>query len=96
MDQSLGFMTSAPSVRVQRNGNSRVLPIPADLARRAHADLRDIYDVELVGEDIIYRRHGAHQVSTQGTGGGRIGMIPTSAVTPAPQRSSVPPLDWDF
>ncbi len=44
------------AVKVTRSGNSKMLPVPAELARVAHADIGDAYTVEVLGDDIIY--HG--------------------------------------
>lgn len=91
-----GFMTGPP-VRVQRNGNSKVLPLPAELARSLHVELGEVYTVELAGDDVIYHRtSGGSRVSMHGSGGNRFGVVPDSEVMAAPQRASVPALDWDF
>lgn len=90
-----GFNTGSP-VRVQRNGNSKVLPLPAEMARSQHVELGEVYTVEIAGQDVIYHRASASQVQLHGSGGGRFGVVPDAEVTAASQRASVPPLDWDF
>lgn len=98
MDYVSSFVTAttAPAVRIQRNGNSKVLPLPAELARQINADFGEVYSVEILGDDVIYHRRDTHQVSIHGTGDNRFGVISEDDVMPAPQRDSVPPLDWDF
>jgi hypothetical protein len=90
-------VTSTPTpVKVTRSGNSKMLPVPAELARTAHAELGDTYTVELLGEDIVYRRAGNHAVVI-GSGADRVGIIPAGRALRMTGRSSVPPLDdWDF
>ena len=90
-------MTTTPTpVKVTRSGNSKMLPVPAELARSAHAELGDSYTVELLGEDIVYHRAGNHAVVT-GTGAGRVGVVPAGRALQMTGRSSVPPLDdWNF
>lgn len=91
------FATSSP-VRVQRAGNSRVLPLPAELARVHGVDFGDLFTVEFIGEDeVVYHRATATAVQLQGTGRDRFGVVPDCEVMPSPvQRVGVPPLDWDF
>ena len=98
MDHLSGLLTgaSAPSVRVQRAGNSKVLPLPAELARQNNVDLGEVYTVEVAGDDVIYHRRDAHGVTIHGTGSGRYGVIDDADVMAAPQRSSIPPPDWDM
>lgn len=88
--------TTAPAVRVQRNGNSKVLPLPAGLARQIQADFGEVYSVEIAGDDVIYHRRDTHRVSIHGAGDSRFGVISEDDVMAAPQRASVPPLDWNF
>lgn len=87
---------AGPAVRVQRNGNSKVLPVPAELARRFDVDLGEIYVVEVIGDDFIYHRRDAHSVAIHDSGSDRYGVIAENDIMPVPQRASVPPLDWDF
>lgn len=87
---------SSPAVRVQRSGNSKMLPLPAELARTLGVDLGEIYTVEAIGEDLIYRRRDSRAVVLRGSGADRHGLINEADIMAAPQRASVPPLDWDF
>ena len=88
-------MTSL-AVKVTRSGNSKMLPVPADLARAAHADIGDSYTVEIQGDDIVYHR-STGAVSITGSGTGRVGVVPAGRALRMPGNSSVPPLDsWDF
>lgn len=91
----LGFSTGPP-VRVQRNGNSKVLPIPAELARSEHVHLGELFTVQVAGDDVIYHRTSSSGVQTHGSGAERFGVVPDSAVASAPQHASVAPLTWDF
>lgn len=91
------IMAPAQRVRVQRNGNSKVLPVPAELARTAAVELGETYTVELAGDDVIYHRTSAgSDVRMFGEGTGRFGVVSEDEVVGVPARSSVRPLDWDF
>ena len=82
--------------KVTRSGNSKMLPVPAELARAAHAGLGDTYTVELLGDDIIYHRASERALVT-GSGADRIGIVPAGRALQMTGRSSVPPLDdWSF
>lgn len=86
----------ATVVKVTRSGNSRMLPVPADLARTAQADIGDSYTVEVLGDDIVYHRLTGH-ASLTGIGAGRLGVVPAGRALRMPGNSTVPPLDsWDF
>lgn len=84
-----------PAVRVQRNGNSKVLPVPADLARERHAELGDVYTVEAVGDAIVYRRQAPEALNFAGTGSSRVALLDDDDVAVMPSRQSIPPADWD-
>lgn len=93
---SLGAVT-APRVRVQRNGNSKVLPLPAELARSAEVDFGETYTVELAGDDVIYHRTNPRSgVQMRGEGSDRFGVVPDDEVMGVPTRNNVRPLDWNF
>ncbi len=97
MDEFMGFMAAAPPVRVQRNGNSKVLPLPAVIARSLQVELGEVYTVEIAGDDVIYHRTtGSSRVVMHGNGTDRFGIVPDEEVMAAPQQSTLPPLDWDF
>ena len=82
-------------VKVTRAGNSKMLPVPAELARAAHDDVGVAYVVEVRSEDIVYHRAGRAAVS--GTGAGRVGVVPAGRAPRMTGPSSVPALDsWDF
>ncbi len=83
-------------VKVTKAGNSRMLPVPAELARAAHAEQGDTYTVELLGDDIVY--HRAASVSmVVGFGSHRMGLVPPGRALRMTGTSSVPPLDdWEF
>jgi len=84
------------SVKVSRSGNSKMLPVPAELARNAHAELGDTYTVELLGDDIVYHR-ASREVSVTGAGADRVGVVPAGRALRMAGPSTVPPLDdWDF
>jgi antitoxin component of MazEF toxin-antitoxin module len=86
---------SGTPVKVQRSGNSKVLPIPAELSRLEHVEIGQPYVLEVVGDGFLYRRSGP-KVAVLRIGGESIGVIPDGAVTGVPQESSLLPLDWDF
>lgn len=90
-------MSTVPTpVKVTRAGNSKMLPVPAELARAAHADIGDAYIVEVLGDDIVYHR-STGRVAVSGVGAGRIGVVPSGRGLQMTGRSSIPPLDdWDF
>lgn len=84
------------AVKVTRSGNSKMLPVPAELARVAHADIGDAYTVEVLGDDIIYHRSSA-TVAVTGAGTTRVGVVPAGRPLRMTGDSSVAPLDnWDF
>ena len=89
-------MPPPPAVKVTRSGNSKMLPVPADLARAAHADIGDSYTVEVLGDDIVYHRSSG-QVAITGTGAGRVGVVPAGRALRMTGNASIAPLDtWDF
>jgi hypothetical protein len=55
-----------------------------------------VYTVEIAGDDVVYHRATGSQVQMHGSGADRFGAVPDSEVMAAPQRASVPALDWDF
>lgn len=88
--------TPTPVIKVTRSANSKMLPVPAEVARTAHAELGDTYTVELLGDDIVYRRTSGRAALT-GVGAGRVGVVPAGRALQMTGRSSVAPLDdWDF
>jgi hypothetical protein len=90
----LSFEAGTP-VKVQRSGNSKVLPIPAAVSRQEHVETGEPYVLEVIGDGFLFRRSGP-RVAVLQIGGESIGVIPDDAVTSVPQESSLPPLDWDF
>ncbi|MHB1066920.1 MAG: AbrB/MazE/SpoVT family DNA-binding domain-containing protein [Candidatus Nanopelagicales bacterium] len=89
-------MGTRTSVKIARSGNSKMLPVPAELARSLDADIGDAFIVEVSGDDIIYHRDRGGAV-VSGSGAGRLGMVPAGRALRMTGRSSVPPLDdWDF
>ncbi len=83
-------------VKVTKSGNSKMLPMPAGLAREAGADVGDAYTVEIVGDDIIYHP-ASSSIRIVGTGSGRAGIVASGRALRTTGRSSVAPLDsWDF
>ncbi len=90
----LAFESGTP-VKVQRSGNSKVLPIPAEVSRHEHVETGQPYVLEVVGDGFLYRRSGP-KVAVLRIGGESIGVVPDEAVMGVPQGSSLPPLDWDF
>ena len=90
----VSFESGTP-VRVLRSGNSKVLPIPAEIGRREHVETGQPYMLEIVGDGFLYRRTGP-KVAVLRIGGESIGVVPDDAVMAVPQESSLLPLDWDF
>lgn len=89
-------MGVAKTVKVTKSGNSRALPVPAELARDAHLDVGDTVSVEIRGTDIIYRRD-PNAALVVGEGAGRVGVVPPGRALRMPGRSSSGALDtWDF
>jgi antitoxin component of MazEF toxin-antitoxin module len=86
---------SGTLVKVQRSGNSKVLPIPAEVSRLEHVETGQPYVLEIVGDGFLYRRSGP-KVAVLRIDGESIGVIPSGAVMGVAQDSSLLPLDWDF
>lgn len=86
-------------VRVTRNGNARTLSIPAEIADAAHIDVGDLFQVEVAGDAVIYRRVSSLRSpgAFSGTGVDRVMELPRRAGTAAGRDPSpVPAIDWDF
>jgi hypothetical protein len=86
---------SGTPVKVLRSGNSKVLPIPAEVGRLEHVETGQPYMLEVVGDGFLYRRSGP-KVAVLRIDGESIGVVPDGAVMAVPQESSLLPLDWDF
>lgn len=82
-------------VKVQRSGNSKVMPVPAEASREAHVELGEEYLLEVSGSDLLYRAVSP-SVQLIGEGSDRVGLLSSEQVMAAPQRAAVPTLDWDF
>lgn len=82
-------------VRVQRNGNSKVLPVPADLVRERHTELGEVYTVEVIGDAIVYRRQIPDALEFAGEGSSRVALLDDDDVAIMPSRQTIPPADWD-
>ncbi|HZI98399.1 MAG TPA: hypothetical protein VFD41_12820 [Actinomycetales bacterium] len=97
MERAVGRQPrDSSTVRVQRNGNSKVLPLPADVARALDVHFGATYVVEVSGDDVVYHRVKESAVAVSGSAGARIGTVPDTEVSAAPQRVAVPELTWDF
>ncbi len=73
-----------------------MLPVPAELAREAHADIGDSYSVEVLGDAIIYHRVTG-EVAFSGVGATRFATVPAGRPMRMPGLSSLPALNsWDF
>jgi hypothetical protein len=55
-----------------------------------------VYTVDLGGDDVVYHRATGSRAQMHGSGADRFGVVPDAEVMAAPQRASVPALDWDF
>ncbi len=92
---ALGFHPGTVS-RVQRSGNSKVIPIPAEVARQQHIEIGDEYVLGVVSGRLVYDRAAASVRLTQ-IEGEVVGVVSDSAVVGLEStRSTVPPLDWEF
>lgn len=86
-------------VRVTRNGNTRTLSIPAEVAAAAHIDIGDLFEVEASGDVLIYRRLAAPRATGEfvGSGADRVLELPRRAgIAVGTDPSPAPPIDWDF
>ena len=84
------------TVKVTKTGNSRALPLPAELAKGAGLDVGDTVTVEVRGRDVIYR-HGSPTGLILGEGRGRVAVVPAGRAMRLTGRSSNGALDtWDF
>jgi len=100
MTQTAAVASAATKpVRVSRNGNARTLSIPAEIAEAAHIDTGDLFQVEVLGDILMYRRLSNARLpgTFAGSGADRLMELPRRAATavgsdPAP----VTPIDWDF
>jgi hypothetical protein len=89
-----GFDTGK-AVRMTRAGNSRMLPVPAEIVRQIGADLGDEYVVQVVGDDVVYHRQSS--VRSAGRGRDRVGVLSSGGATFVGNAPSVGLLDdWDF
>lgn len=61
-------------VRMTRAGNSRMLPVPAAVARRLRAEPGSRFRLEVLGADLIYHRldDGEPGLSVTGSGQDRV------------------------
>jgi hypothetical protein len=84
------------AVKVTRTGNSRALPVPAELANSAHIEVGDAFTVEQRDSDLIYRRNPA-KVLIVGWGRSRVAITPRGEALASPGRSAIGGHDsWDF
>lgn len=87
---------AGPVVRVARNGNSRTLAIPAEIARLAGIEPGDEFLVTPVGDALIYRRAGHQRTETRGEGRDRHAVLARGAVVEAvDDEHRNRPADWD-
>jgi antitoxin component of MazEF toxin-antitoxin module len=97
--QTAGFDQGRP-VKMTKAGNSKMLPVPADVVRSLGAELGDEYVVQVVGEDLVYHRNtaaAAARVRIVGEGADRAGVLPRHGAAFAGNAPSLGLLDdWDF
>lgn len=87
---------SGQLVRVARNGNSKTLAIPAEVARLAGIEPGDGYVVTQVGNSLVYRRVDHHGADIRGEGTDRHAVLARGAVVPVGEDPAPSdPLDWD-
>ena len=94
VSRAMGF-SPGRRVRVQRSGNSKVMPVPAEAGREAHVELGEEFVLEVSGSDLLYRAVSL-SVELIGVGSDRAGLLSADHVVAAPQRTAIPALDWDF
>ena len=93
------MVAPAGPVRVSRNGNARTLTVPAEIVAAAEVELGDLYMVEVIDGDLLYRRLDRHRPRGHllGDGAQRTLVLPRGATMPVgPDSNPAPPLDWDF
>ena len=62
-------------VRITRSGNTRALPIPAAIAHAVGLEQGDRFELQVVGEMLLYRRRDdVNVVSHEGIGNDRVFM----------------------
>jgi hypothetical protein len=86
-------------VQVSRNGNSRTLTIPVDVAEREQIEVGETFFVESAPEGIFYRRAGGapHGLRFMGEGAERYLSLSDGAAMPAREDPSpLPQIDWDY
>src|SRR5689334_4324814 len=91
--------TPTRPVKVSRNGNARTLSIPAEIAAAAHIDVGDEFQVEAIGDTLVYRRLSGQRSPGIVTGSGAdrvMDLPPRAGMAVGPDPSPVPPIDWDF
>jgi bifunctional DNA-binding transcriptional regulator/antitoxin component of YhaV-PrlF toxin-antitoxin module len=89
-------ITPTKTVRVTKTGNSRALPLPAEMAKSAGLDVGDSVEVELRDGVVTYRLDAARALIV-GSGRGRAGMVPRGRALALADRSLGTALDtWDF
>ena len=103
--------TAAGPVRVTRNGNSRTLTVPADIAAAAAIEPGDQFMVEAIDGTLIYRpvtqEQGPNEDQDYVPGGPRgyfVGegreryfqLYRGAAIIPGPDPAPLREIDWDF
>jgi antitoxin component of MazEF toxin-antitoxin module len=94
-------MPIVQEVRVTRSGNTRAFPVPAAVARLIGLEAGDQFELEVIGESVLYRKVGvASVVAHSGEGTDRL-FTPHRGRTvflPSTTRSENDSLlnDWDF
>jgi hypothetical protein len=88
--------TKTKTVKVTKSGNSRMLPVPAEIVRGTSLEVGDAMTVEVRGRDLIYR-HDADATLILGEGRSRMAVIPSGLALRIPGRSRPGALDdWNF
>ena len=88
---------AAGPVRMTRAGNSRMLPVPAGVARLVHAEPGSRFLLEVIGSDLVYHRLDDAEAWVRTTGSGRTRVFTPSGVGFAEHRAGVGLLDgWDW
>ena len=89
-------VTKTKTVKVTKSGNSRMLPVPAEIARDTSLEVGDAMTVEVRGRDLIYR-HDANAPLVLGEGRSRMAVIPAGRALRMAGRSRPGALDdWNF
>lgn len=83
-------------VKVVRNGSGKALPVPAAVLTALDASIGSQFEVQLVGDDVLYHRLSADgEVTTLGSGADHV-FLPSEVAFVGSARSAALFDDWQF